>query len=673
MSQDHERIAALRKQLHEHNYAYHILNNPVITDAEYDALFKELRDLEIRYPESFDPNSPTARVGCLAPSSFERVRHKTRMLSLENTFSVEDVLKRFMGLENEPIAVEMKIDGLSLHLSYAAGRLQRAITRGDGTDGEDVTANARTISTVPLALKEPVDLEVRGEVYMRCSVFQQLNQALEKNGEDKFANPRNAASGTIRLKDPSEVARRRLSFVAYAVPTDLPENVQTHEHVLEYLEGYGFLTTFVLPLKSDAPGSPVHSITLDHAQLSEAVSAMDEFRKHLDLDTDGLVIKIQNLAKQRDLGEGNHHPNWAVAYKFAPERKVTRLLGVTVQIGKSGKLTPVAQLEPVELGGAVVQRASLCNQDELCRLGIDIGDFVFVERSAEVIPKIMGLSRPSPTKTKLERYYELPGRCPCCNTEVIKPEDMVDIFCPNHDCHDQVFARLVYATSKQALDIDGCGESTVSTLIKHDVKKLSDLFALTDFSFLKPHAAKKLKEGLEKAKAAPLWRKLCALSIEGIGKTKCQDLAAKYSDINKMVNDQPGVLVVLGGEISANAFRQTVLKSLDEIERLFDLGFEFVQDEKMMGPLSGKTFVITGTLMSGKRDDVAALIERKGGAVKGTVTRKVDYLIQGTGGGLNKAEAARKYSTKIIIEEQLYAMIGEVMPVVNTVGEEREY
>jgi DNA ligase (NAD+) len=409
-------------------------------------------------------------------------------------------------------------------------------------------------------------------------------------------------------------------------------------------------------------GLPVLTCAIDREELKAAIEFLDDYRKALDLDTDGLVIKLSSLEAQRDFGEGTRSPKWAGAYKFPPEMKETRLLDVVVQVGKTGQITPVAQLEPVGLGGTVVQRASLCNQDELNRLGIDIGDYVKVQRSGEVIPKIVGLGRPSPTKQDVNKSYQLPKTCPCCSTPLERPESMVHFYCFNTDCRDQVFARLVYAVGKDALDIDGCGEGMVQLLMdKAAVRQLSDMYALADLTILKPAARKKLQDGLEKAKQAPLWRKLAALNIEGVGKVSCQDLGVKYDNLEAMIDDQAGIVELLG-EIAATALRSAIFTNIEELERLKGFGFNFIEDRKAAGPLSGKTFVITGTLTSGRRDDVSALIESKGGVVKGTVTRNVDFLVQGIGGGSNKAAGAAKWGTRMISEEELYQMIGIAMP-----------
>lgn len=384
---DLQRINSLRTELHKHNYLYHTLGRPLITDAEYDALYQELLRLEARHPEAADPNSPTQRVG--APvDGFAKVTHARRMLSLDNAFTADDVLGR---LDRVHAVLEPKVDGLSLKLVYRNGRLDRAVTRGDGMQGDDVTTNARTIATVPLVLPHAVDLEVTGEVYMTYSRFNALNRELEKAGEELLANPRNAAAGTLKSKHPGDVAQRRLHFVAHGCVTELP-GVTTHLELMAYLERMQFQSTRLLPqTKGHAPVT-TDLVLEDAGALSTAISDAQLRLRYLDLPTDGLVFKVNSLALQRELGEGTKSPRWAVAYKFPPERKATRLTAVTLQVGRTGRITPVAEVEPVQLSGTTVRRASLFNFDEIRRLGVDIGKTVVIEKSAEIIPRIVAVN-----------------------------------------------------------------------------------------------------------------------------------------------------------------------------------------------------------------------------------------------------------------------------------------
>ncbi len=664
-----QRILELRQELTEHAFRYYVSNSVAISDQEYDQKMKELVELEKEHPEMSDPNSPTMRVGSILPTSLRKVRHKVRMLSLDNVNNLEETMNFFKSFAGQEVTIEMKIDGCSLDLTYEKGCLTQAVTRGNGVEGELVTENARTIRTIPTILRKPVDISVRGEVYWRISKFNAFNAKLPE--AERYANPRNGASGIIRSKDSKEVAPCGLDFVAYSIPTDVPPGVKTQEALLDYLEHLGFVSTLTLPVVRDMAGLPYMTAVAEPGELMEAITFLKDYRSALDMDTDGLVIKVSSLATQQDAGEGTKSPKWGAAYKFPPEARPTRFLKVTLQVGKTGQITPVAELDPVELGGVVVRRVNLCNQDELDRLGIDIGDYVLVQRSGEVIPKIIGLARPAHDKTDHNKSYQMPKVCPCCATPLVRPEGLVNMFCNNPECYDQVFARLCFAVGKDALDIKGCGENAIKTLMDDaNVRQLSDLYAIKTFSMLKPAVAQKLKDGLAKAKSTSLWRKLSALSIEGIGKVSCQDLATKYCALDAMVGDLPGVKDLIG-EVATTSLLSYFSDHLEEIERLASFGFTFEEDRKAAGPLSGKSFCITGALMSGKRDHVSALIERKGGVVKGTVTKKVDYLIQGLGGGQRKAAGSAKLGTKVISEEELYQMIGEPMPVMETAEIER--
>lgn len=667
---DAQRILKLRKDLNDHSFRYYASNSPIISDQEYDTLFKELVELEAAHPEMADPNSPSRRVGSPVPTGMKTVKHKVRMLSLDNLDSFEKALQFFDKFQGQEITIEMKIDGLSLHLRYEKGKLVQAITRGNGSEGEDVTENARTVRTIPLELRKPVNIEVRGEVYWRLSSFVAYNEQLSET--ERYANPRNGAAGVMRLKDSKSVAKCKLDFVAYSVPSDLPAQVDTQEGMLSYLESLGFKSPMTLDVTRNVAGLPYVTAPLTPNELKDAINFLDDYRKALDLDTDGLVIKLSSLSLQRDTGEGERSPRWAAAFKFPPEAKPTKLLNIVVQIGKTGQVTPVAMLEPVSLGGTVVQRASVCNQDELNRLGIDVGDYVLVQRSGEVIPKIVGLARPSPTKNDLSRSYQLPKNCPCCKTPLERETGKVHFKCPNESCYDQVFARLVYATGKDALDIDGLGEVGVKTLIdKAKVQRLSDIYSLTDFSFFKQAQQKKVRDSLERARTGPLWRKIAALNIDGVGKISSQDLSVKYCGLEEMYGDAEGMKKVIG-EVATSNFRNWIAENIDELERLSAANFSFIEDRKASGPLSGKSFCITGKMRSGSRDEVSARIEESGGVVKGTVTKKVDYLVQGEGGGQNKAGGAQKWGTKIISEEELYQMMGLPMPILHRNTEEIE-
>jgi len=685
------RILELRRLLNQHNYSYYVLNAPQISDQEYDARFAELLTLERKYPELDDPNSPTKRVGAASGSSFAKVRHERRMLSLDNTYNADEVLKFFKP--GEDIFVDPKIDGLSLKVIYQHGKLVQAITRGDGEQGDDVTANARTIMTLPLVLSEEIEIEVTGEVYMTYTVFNRLNAELEAAGDEPFANARNAAAGTLKLKDSSEVAKRQLSFVVHGCLTEI-KGIRRHNQLINYLETLGFQSTFQLPTTGEKGQVTCLYKLGDKSDLERLIQDADTNRKILNLATDGLVFKVDSLDKQRELGEGTRSPEWAVAYKYPPERKPTELLGVTIQVGKSGKITPVAELKPVALSGSVVRRATLHNQDEIARLGVDVGDIVYVEKMAEIIPGIVGVAKSTHVP---EKFWRMPETCPCCKTKLIRPEGMVDHYCPNWDCDDQVFARLKHATGKSALDIAGCGEAMIRELMQHGVRKLSDFFTIKDVKFFKTAARKKFLEGREAAKKQPYWRMLHALGVDGLGKERCQELT-RWPTLLYMLNVQTAAFA-LEEQLKAenrkpteaenaqlNSSPQSVLgkvvyKSLinflaihhEEIDALIALGLPFEMNEESGGKLSGKAFVITGTLLSGSRDEVIRRIEAAGGVVKSSVSKKCQFLVQGADAGRTKTEAAARLGIKVITEEQLYGMLDVPMPKLEPINPFREF
>lgn len=664
-----QRIRDLQQDLLHHNYLYHTLGAPEISDEEYDRRYHELVELENQHPEFVDPNSPTQRVGSAVSSEFPKEKHAVKMLSLDNVYNAKELVG-FLGPGCE-VLMEPKIDGLSLSLHYRKGKLFKAVTRGDGSTGDDVTRNARTIVTIPLQLEEPVDVEVRGEVYLGLKEFARLNAELEAQDEPPMANARNAAAGALKLRNPREVADRHLSFVAYGTPQQIA-GVTTQYDLEQYLNTLGFRTPDLLPSTEEVNGV-VQVVELgNETQVKELLDRADALRQKLLCATDGLVFKVNNLARQRDLGEGNRAPKWAVAYKFPPERKPTKLTAVTLTVGKTGKLTPVADFEPVNLSGTVVKRASLCNADEIARLAMDVGDTVLVEKSAEIIPKVVGVmfhgkpwipaaavGQPAPQK----KVWKMPQNCPCCGSLLQQPDGYVDWFCTNPECLDRLTACLIYSTGKEALDIDGCGEMLVKNLVKEGgVRRLSDVFAISEdkLGFLKPAARKRFLAGREAAKGQPLWRKLVALNIDGLGKGKAQDFAANWSSFDSAFDVKDRLQAVVGEQVESNMRDWARTRAnAEEVDRLCELGFELCSvGAAAHGRLAGKVFVITGSLVSGQRSEVSALIEQHGGTVKGSVSRKVHFLVVGFDEGATKSKAAQKLGVTCISEAQLYDMMG---------------
>jgi DNA ligase (NAD+) len=453
------------------------------------------------------------------------------------------------------------------------------------------------------------------------------------------------------------VSKRRLSFVAYASPDEI-KGIDTQAKLVEHLQNLGFISITCLPAIHDMQVPELVAVLESESHVTDLIKNMDAYRKQLDFPTDGLVFKLNSLAKQRDLGEGNRAPNWATAFKFPPERKATKLNAITVTVGKTGKLTPNAELAPLSLSGTMVTAASLCNQDEVERLGVNVGDDVLVEKSAEIIPKVMGVH-----KKHSKGHWKMPTKCPSCSGPVVRPEGFVDYFCENNDCPEQVFARLKHATGKSALDIDGCGEVTVRELMEHGVRSLSDLFSASDLGFFKPATRKKFIEGREHAKSQPLWRKIHALGIDGVGRTVSQDIAGRWNALFSVFDELPQLKEMIG-ESLFESWTRWFDKNAEEIDKLEALGFHFESDAKTTGPLTGKFFVITGTLVSGKRDEVIRRIEEAGGTVKSSVGKSVHYLVAGADCGKTKTDAARKVGTTVITEEQLYQLMGKPMPVI---------
>ncbi len=654
------RITELRAAINRYNHQYYVLNCSPISDDDYDKLYGELVALEKKHPQLVDPESPTQRVGAKGGSDFKKTKHEKRMLSLDNLRTAAEVIHR---LGHEEVMMEPKIDGASLKLIYQRGRLVQAITRGNGIEGDEVTANARAIVNIPLTLTEKVTITVVGEVYMRFSTFNELNEKLEAEGAEPMANPRNAAAGAIKLLDPREVYARGLRFVAYGSTSDLPK-ITKQIQLTEYLEILSFQSVFQLPTIKSCQSVPDSFLIESEAALKQRISEADACRGFLDLPTDGLVFKLNDLDKQRELGEGTKYPHYAFAYKFPPECKPTKLLSVTVQIGRTGRATPVAELEPVALSGTTVRRASLCNQDEIKRLNVNVGDTVLVEKSAEIIPKVVGVVG----KTK-PFVYTMPAKCPCCGGDLEKVDGMVDWFCVNQNCPDQVHGRLLHGCGKSALDIDGCGEIMVRTLMENGVRKLSDVFKVNP-AFLKPAARSRFETGRAASPKQPLWRKLHALGIEGFGQTLCQEVASRWVSLADAFDE------CIKLEENGNPDEKETIKDLvgngaeiNELDKLIGLS----SSEQATGPLKGVAFCITGDLMSGSRNDVSRRIESAGGMVKSSVTRHVNYLIQGTETGRVKREKAEKLGIRVITEEKLYEMMGQKMPTPKIVDSEKEY
>jgi len=650
-------VEELRTQLHRWNFEYYVwAAGP--DDATYDRAYDRLVALEKEYPQLEDPNSPTCLVGAAMPTGDRDVKHRVKMLSLQKAKTPDDVVK-FFGKDYEGV-VEPKVDGFSLSLKYVNGRLIQAITRGNGEKGCDVTPNARTIGSLPKVFLDgkKYTMEVRGEAFIRWSAFEQYNQQLIAAQDEPCANPRNAV-GAITAKNPADTAKVPLSFIAYSILGFSEGNDLTrHSEELGLLEELGFITPSALPaaLGECASMYQVGFNVHDLAEVTSWVEQLEKARRLQDFPTDGLVFKIDDLAAQNELGCGTTAPKWAVAFKYAPDRVKTRVVGIDWTVGKTGKVTPVANLEPVLISGTTVARASLCNVEEIKRLGVNVGDEVLIEKSNEIIPKVVQVAvrhskQPAPP----------PKNCPVCDSAIKSFEGYVDIFCVSQNCKAQTEARLVYATGKNALDIDGCGPQAVATFVASGVTTLFGLLK-SDCACFKGATKKKLQAGLVTAMKAPFWRKLAALCVDTWGKTTCQEVATRWACMDAIeAARHDKQLDYIIGAAKANEYRLHTDVYREEILALLDMKFlpEKADDaEKVEGALAGKSFCITGSIPGCPDRGIAEEEIRKcGGIVKSSVSRKLTYLVVGDEPGTNKLTGARRWGTQILTADQLFDML----------------
>lgn len=665
------RIERLREAIREHNYRYYVLDAPIISDAEYDALMRELRELEAAYPELITPDSPTQRVGAPPAERFAKVRHREPMLSLANAFSVADLrawyerIRRLLGGDAAiAFVVEPKIDGLAIAITYDHGRLALAATRGDGFTGEDVTANVRTVPSVPLALRPPADgrlprlIEVRGEIYMRIADFERLNEQQAHAGEKVFANPRNAAAGSLRQLDPRITASRPLRFFAYGVGPVEGVTLRSQWETLTYLRELGF------PVNPDI--RRLEDIEAVIAYCQEWMSRRD----HLPYEADGVVVKVDSFAQQRELGVVAREPRWAIAFKFPAREATTRLLDIVVNVGRTGRLNPNAILEPVNIGGVTVANATLHNEDYIVSRDIRIGDRVIVKRAGDVIPQVVG---PIPeVRTGAERPWRMPSTCPVCGTPVVRRPGEADSYCPNRACPAQTVRLIEHWVSQGAMDIVGLGERQVRLLVERGlIQDVADLYTLTAESFagIEGYGPKRIQnvlQAIEASKQRPLARLIFALGIPNVGSTLAAKLAEHYRSLDALANASVAELLAIEG-IGPHVAESIVAFFADPdnralIEKLKRVGVrtEAAPEETPRdGPLAGKTLVITGTLASMTREAAADLIRRAGGTLGSSVTRKTDYLVVGAEPGSAKLEKARQLGIPLLDEQALLRLVGE--------------
>ena len=660
-----EEIEALRAELNQHNYNYYVLSAPTISDREFDEKMKHLQDLEMAYPQYADPDSPTQRVGSDLSKEFQQVVHKYPMLSLGNTYSesdVRDFYERVARSLNEPfeIVAELKFDGTSISVTYEHGRLARAVTRGDGTKGDDVTANVKTIRSVPLRLlgdNYPDELEVRGEILLPWAEFDRLNAEREEKEEPLFANPRNAASGTIKQQNPAVVAARKLdAYFYYVLGENLPSD--THWGNLEQARRWGFKISKAMKL--------CHSMD----EIIDFINYWDTERKNLPVATDGIVLKVNSLTQQRNLGFTAKNPRWAIAYKFQAEQAETRLNSVSFQVGRTGAITPVANLEPVLLAGTVVKRASLHNADIIKGLDLHIGDQVYVEKGGEIIPKIVGVNKEA-RSFMIGDEIRFVNRCPVCGTLLVRIEGEAAYYCPNDmGCPPQIKGRIEHFVTRRAMNIN-MGPETVEDLYEAGlVTNVADLYELkmADLMHLERWAeksARNLMESLRNSKNVSFERVLYALGIRYVGETVARRLAKAFRSMERLEKATAEELLAvddIGERIAESVIDYfSNERNREVVDRLKSHGLQMeLPEEDTNGgndKLKGLTIVISGTFAKHSRDEYKAMIERNGGKNSGSVSGKTDFILAGDNMGPAKLEKAAKLGVKIINEEEFLKMI----------------
>lgn len=662
---DKERILALRKQLNEHNYKYYVLNEPDITDFEFDALMRQLQQLEAQHPELADPNSPTQRVGSDLNQEFKQVAHRYPMLSLANTYNQEEVRDWYQsvqrGLQGEPFEVccEMKYDGLSISLTYVDGQLVRGVTRGDGIHGDDVTANVKTIRCIPLVLPGtgyPHEFEIRGEILMPWKVFERLNAEREAAEEPLFANPRNAASGTLKSQNSRLVASRQLdSYLYYLLGDTLPTD--GHYENLQEAARWGFkISQGMKKVK-----------TLE--EIFAYIDYWDTERKNLPVATDGIVLKVNSLRQQQRLGYTAKSPRWAIAYKFKAERALTRLDEVTYQVGRTGAITPVANMQPVQLAGTTVRRATLNNEDFIRSLDLHIADYVYVEKGGEIIPKIVGVEVDK--RLADAKPVTFITHCPECDAPLVRYPGEAAYYCPNDAaCPPQIKGRIEHFIARRAMNIDSLGPETVDEYFRrgliHNIADLYDI-KVTDICAggNKQRSALKIVKAIEASKQVPFERVVFALGIRFVGETSARLIARRLGNIDALMNASLSTLMQIDGvgEVIANSilsyFRNPTNREIVERLRACGLQMSIVSDEAAPASnvLEGKSIVISGVFQHHSRDEYKALIERHGGKNVGSISGKTSFILAGENMGPSKLEKAEKLGVAIVDEDTFLKMI----------------
>jgi DNA ligase (NAD+) len=665
-TQAQQEISRLTEQINHHNHLYYVDSNPEISDYDFDVLLKQLQDLEATFPQFASPNSPTKRVGGDITKKFESVAHRFPMLSLSNTYSEEEIVdweNRIKKLIEGTIefVCELKYDGVAIGIRYENGQLTRAVTRGDGEKGEDVTANVRTIRSIPLSLKSdfPADFEIRGEIFMPHAQFKKLNEEREDIGEALFANPRNTASGTLKMQDSKVVAERGLDSYLYGIyGTDI--QAKGHFESVQQARTWGFK----IPLDKNKFILKTDSIE----GIMEFIHYWDKKREDLPFDIDGIVLKVNDYQQQKTLGFTAKSPRWAIAYKFKANRVETKLNEVTYQVGRTGAITPVANLTPVQLGGTTVKRASLHNADQIEKLDLHVGDFVYVEKGGEIIPKIVGVNVDKRDDSS-ERVTFLEN-CPECQTALIRREGEAQHYCPNDKtCPPQVKGRIEHFISRKAMNIDGLGSETVDLLVEKGlIHNIADLYDLTfdqilNLDRMAEKSADNLIKGVELSKEVPFERVLFGIGIRFVGETVAKKLAKHFKNIDNIKNALYDQLIEADeiGEKIAISVQQFFLEeeNVQLIERLKSKGLRFEMEEKvsLSSVLEGKTVVISGTFETFSRDELKELIERNGGKNGSSISSKTDYLVAGANMGPAKLKQATSLGITMLNENEFIKLI----------------
>ncbi|MBO5737811.1 NAD-dependent DNA ligase LigA [bacterium] len=654
-----DELKKIREEINKHNYNYYVADNPTISDYEYDLLFSKLKEIETAHPDLITPDSPTQRVGGIS-SGFEEYKHKYRLYSLDNTYNEDELRKWYEKIQKEfakpvQLVCELKIDGLAIALTYEDGYFTTGVTRGDGIVGENITQNLKTIKAIPLKLFEDVNVEVRGEVYMPKSSFEKLNEDSKEKGEKLFANPRNAAAGSLRQLDSSITAKRDLSMFTYTAIVEKNNNSPlTHWDSIQYVKSLGFKTNPNIRLVDNIEG---------------AIQFCKEWEtKRFDLDyaTDGVVIKVNRFDYQNELGFTSRAPKWSTAFKFPPEEMTTTLLDIELGVGKTGAITPVAILEPVNLAGSIVSRASLHNFDEIKRLDIRIGDKVLIKKAAEIIPKVVKVVDNSEHENLPK--YNPPKFCPECNGHLIVREGEVNLFCENPECPSILKSRLEYWVSKEAMDIDFIGPSVISQLFDLGLVRYPvDLYKLKYEDFFKLEAVKEksasnMYNSIQESKNRLFSRFITALSIRHVGKETAELLTEEFPSLESLLSaslEQLSSIEGIGDKIALSIyeyFRDT--KNLELINEFEELGFVFENKIVKTEELLGKTFVLTGTLATMTRDEASEKIKQRGGKTSSSVSKNTSYVLAGANAG-SKLDKAEKLGVIILSEEDFLTMIGE--------------